>query len=244
MQLNDDQKLQIEDALSTAGYSLGRQQLTQFVFNIGTSINAHLDAENDGSPEVKKDLARLWRLAQEDDPPVGQIRAAIEKLSKGAFEFIDQRLSAGVFLPGVTDFRRWARSAEASDLVIAARTLSSYGASWQEGRSRGSGKRSGPRLKPLSVVAQRGGRPSNVDKLSLIAFLATDWVSATGKEPKRGRDLAQGFGYLVHAVFGWIDESDQDDDSVHHVLRQYWEAVKEGSIAAGHGPKPKGPKGK
>ena len=166
------------------------------------------------------------QLSQEDDPSVGQIRAAIEKLSNGAAGFIDQRLSAGVFLPGVTDFRIWARSAKASDLLIATRTLSSYGASWQEGRSRGSGKAaSGPRLKPLSVAAQRGGRPSNVDKFGCIA-LATDWVFATGKEPKRGRGIAQGFGYLVHAVFGWIDELDQDDDSVQHALRQYWEAVK------------------
>lgn len=203
------------------------------MFRIETSIAAHLDAEKDGAPEVTKDLARLWRLAQEDDPSVGQIRAAIEKLSKGAVGFIDRRLSAGVFLPGVTDFRGWARSAKASDLLLATRILSSYGASWQVGRSRGSGQRSGPRLKPLSVAAQRGGRPSNVDKFGLIAFLATDWVFATGKEPKRGRGIAQGFGYLVHAVVGWIDELDQDDDSVQHTLRQYWEAVKEGTRAKG-----------
>ena len=112
------------------------------------------------------------------------------------------------------------------------------------GRSRGSGKRSGPRLKSLSVPVQRGGRPSNVDKFGLIAFLAIDWVCATGEEPKRGRDISQGFGYLVHAVFGWIDELDQDDDSVHHALRQYWEAVKEGVTAEGRESEPKGPEGK
>jgi hypothetical protein len=244
MVLNDDQKLQIQEAVLTAGLSLPRQQLTRFVLSVETSIAAHLDAKSGDSPQIKRDLARLWQLAQEDDLPVGQIRAAIEKLSKGALHFIDRRLSAGAFLPGVTDFRKWARSAKASDLVIAARGLSSYGASWQEGRSRGSGKRSSPRLMPLSGARQRGGRPTNVDKFSLISFLALDWVSATGEEPKRGRDVAQGFGYLVHAVFGWVDELDEDDDSVHHALRQYWEAVKEGIAAEGRELKPKGAKGK
>ena len=91
MPLNDDQKLQIQQALITAGYSLLQNQLTQFVLKIETSIAAHLDAENNDAPEVEKNLSHLWQLAQDDDPPVGQIRAAIEKLSKGALGFIDRR---------------------------------------------------------------------------------------------------------------------------------------------------------
>jgi hypothetical protein len=79
---------------------------------------------------------------------------------------------------------------------------------------------------------QRGGRPSNASKLNLIAFLAMDWFQATGNEPKPGRGSNTGFGALVYLVFEWLDLLDQDDasdESGLHVLRQYWEAVEEGT---------------
>jgi hypothetical protein len=229
MRLDDERINQIKDCFVPEGCSLPPEQFVQFVSDIEASIAEYENAESDGSSrEVKKALARLWGLAQEDDPPIGQIRAAIEKLPKGALEFIERRLAAGTFLTSVTDFRQWARAADASDLVVAARRLSAYGASWQTGRSRGSGRRSGPRLEPTVGRAQRGGRPSNASKVNLIALLAMDWLRATGNEPQPGRDIGWGFGYLVHSVFGWINMLDEDDDSAHHALRQYWEAVEEG----------------
>jgi hypothetical protein len=238
MRLTHDEKYQVEDSLNTAGYSLPRQQLVQFVSRIEASIAAYQDAHGGSSTrEATKALTHLWKLtqkydpgkpAQENDKIVDHIREDIKNLPEGALEFVERRLSAGAFLPDVTDFRQWAQSADAPDLVVAARALSAFGASWAPGRSRGSGKRSGPRLEPIIGQAQRGGRPSNSGKFSLIADLAVDWVCVTGEQPKPGRGIETGFGYLAYSVFGWIDHLDEDDDSIHHALRQYWEAVSEG----------------
>jgi hypothetical protein len=241
MPLNDDQKLQIEDALATAGYCLPQQEFARLVSRIETSIAAYECTVGGSSPrEAMNALERLWKLTQkydreeltrEHEPNIDDIRKAIETLPKGALEFIERRPSAAVFLPSGTDFRQWARSADASDLVVSARALSAYGACWQPGRSRGSGKRSGSRLEPIIEQTLRGGRPSNATEIGLIANLATDWLCVTGNEPKPGRDIGTGFGYLLCSVFEWLkmaDEADNSDEDSLHVLRQYWEAVKEG----------------
>jgi hypothetical protein len=237
MPLNDDQKLQIKFALGT---SSSEKKVAQLVSAVEISI-AEYQGANAASftRAAAKALERLWKLAEnydpeklerERDPNVDGIRRAIKALPEGALRFIEQRPSASVFLLGEPDFRQWAQSADDSDLVAATRALSAYGACLGPGRSRGLGKRSGPQLKPVIEQTHRGGRPSNESKFILIALLALDWLHVTGHKPKPGRATNTGFGYLVCSVFEWLkmtDEADHSDEDSLHVLRQYWEVVKE-----------------
>jgi hypothetical protein len=68
MPLNDDQKLQIEDALATAGYCLPQQEFARLVSRIETSIAAYECTVGGSSPrEAMNALERLWKLTQKYD---------------------------------------------------------------------------------------------------------------------------------------------------------------------------------
>ena len=114
--------------------------------------------------------------------------------------------------------------------VTALRRLTSDGARPVKGRSRGSGKRSAPRLEPTimgevrgdGTARHRGGRPRNDRHETLVMRLALGWLNATGESPKPGRSEGTGFGELVHSVFQWLELP----DSAANALRQYWDTVK------------------
>ena len=118
-------------------------------------------------------------------------------------------------------------------LVTALRALLSNGARPVQGRSRGGGKRSGPRWEPVimgevrgaGTLRHRGGRPEEAARRELVMHLALDWLTATGKPPKQGRSDKTGFGDLAHRVFQWLG---LPDGSAAHALRQYWTAVEAG----------------
>lgn len=113
-------------------------------------------------------------------------------------------------------------------LVMALRVLTSSGARPVKGRSRGGGKRSGPRWEPIIMGEVRGagtarhhsGRPTS-DR-TLVMHLALDWLTETGQPPKPGRSDNTGFGDLVHSVFQWLELP----DSATNALRGYWDIVK------------------
>lgn len=115
-------------------------------------------------------------------------------------------------------------------LVTALCALTSNGARPVEGRSRGNGKRSAPRIEPMimgevrgvGTTRHRGGRPRNDRNQMLIMCLALDWLHATGEPPKAGRSGNTGFGDFVHSVFQWLELP----DSAANALRQYWDTVK------------------
>lgn len=117
-------------------------------------------------------------------------------------------------------------------LVTALRALTSNGARPVEGRSRGDGKRSAPRLEPMimgevrgaGATRHRGGRPTNERHKTLVMYLAIDWSNATDELPKSGRSEGTGFGELAHSVFQWLELP----DSAANAFRQYWAAVEVG----------------
>jgi hypothetical protein len=171
-------------------------------------------------------------LSHENDPPVGLLRARTQALPRRAADYIDRRFPV-VFKSlfstraPVTRFQEWAATADAQRLICATRVLSAEGGQWVVGRSRGSGKRSGPRLEP-SIRGQvrgaggirRGGRPDRADLQELIQQLHGDWLHATEALPNAGgRSDQTGFGDLVHSVFQWIGES---EERVTYSLRRYW----------------------
>jgi hypothetical protein len=116
-------------------------------------------------------------------------------------------------------------------LVTTLRVLSSHGARPVEGRSRGGGKRSAPRLEPMimgevrgaGTARHRGGRPTNERDQTLVMHLALDWLTATCKSPKRRRSDKTGFGDLVHSVFQWLSSP---EGTATYALRKYWAAAK------------------
>jgi hypothetical protein len=193
-------------------------------------------------------LRRLWELSHDDDPPIGLLRALLENLPKESREYFGKRaprvilmlfretIAADPFEPSEHTYDRfldWARAAEGPKLVCAIRCLSGEGGRLVQGRSRGPGKRSGPRLGPsimgevrgVGSVHHRGGRPDNAGHRGLVTHLVMDWSRATGEEPKLRRSDHTGFGDLVHCVFEWAG---LPEGRTAHSLRQHWSDVQNG----------------
>lgn len=74
----------------------------------------------------------------------------------------------------------------------------------------GTGTESTPRL-------YANGRPPAHDIGCLILNLAGDWHAATGHSPQSGRSDSNGFGALVHHIFGWLDF-----ETAEPALRRFW----------------------
>jgi len=116
-------------------------------------------------------------------------------------------------------------------LITALRALSSDGGRLVEGRSRGGGRRSGPRqehqimgeIRGAGTTHHHGGRPTNERHQTLVMHLALDWLTAMGEPPEPGRSDGTGFGDLVYSVFQWIS---LPEDSAAYALRKYWEVVQ------------------
>jgi hypothetical protein len=191
--------------------------------------------------EVRDYIRRLWHLANELDPSIGQIRA----LSKSAPDRVARKFDP--FAPrdipqfyGTTGmptaeeqalcsggFRAWAAIAGSEALIWAIRTLPRSSGVVAVRRSRGAGKLSQLYLEPyIDRIARgadsakpSGGRRPYLDfKFLLIGRLATALERATGKFPSPGRSDKTGFGDLVHSVFQWLGMEGQAE----YALRQYW----------------------
>jgi hypothetical protein len=202
-----------------------------------------------GSPgRVPRRVRRHWQLRElshDEDPPIALLRARIQALPREAIESVDRRapiVIARLFQdePAVTEFRKWAISADPAKLLAATRVLSGSAGRFVKGRSRGRGKRSSIRLEPgimgkfrgvpITVEAEsigserhRGGRPRAAAHQHLVMHLAVDWLYATGKTPMPGRSDLTGFGDLVHSVFQWLS---LPEGSATYALRRYWADVE------------------
>jgi hypothetical protein len=232
--LDDEKRARVRDCLAKEGVRLPTDQFKRLMHEIENSIATHLDAEPEGTDRVTDDaLAELWTLSHEDDPSVYLLRAGIRALPRRAADYIDRRFPV-IFNhlfstePPAGGFQEWAATADAQNLVSATQVLSAEGGQWVAGRSRGGGKRSGPKLEP-SIRGQvrgtgsirRGGRPERADLQELILQLYGDWLHATEGLPRaEGRGDHTGFGDLVHSVFQWIGES---EETATYALRRYWE---------------------
>ena len=208
-------------------------------------------ASRDTRRERHDALRALLRLADEDDPPVGMIRALIAKLS--AFDLAEAegrayrlwpRVFPGESLESGFDFATWSQTAKKEKLLKAVRTFFTDGGVVVPGRARPSGKHSKPHLEPLVLGQARGaalvqsateastgctesppsppgGRPRSDAEDDLVMHLALKWHRITGLEVPPGRSDQTPFGSLVHHVFGWLGLGTAEQS-----LRRYWEAMQ------------------
>jgi hypothetical protein len=182
-------------------------------------------------------------LSHDDDPPIAILRARIQALPREAVDYVDRRAPSVIARlfptePPVTGFQQWAGTVDRAMLITATRLLSAEGGRIVEGRSRGAGKRSRPRLEPMimgevrgtGATRRRGGRPANEDRQALVMRLATDWLAATDEVPNAGRGDSAGFADLVYSAFQWLG---LPEGSATHPLRRYWADVKWGRARTG-----------
>jgi hypothetical protein len=239
--LDDDCVQQIRDCLRAENIRLSGDGLFQLISNIESDIAAFCDARSEGTfREAHDQLRYLWEKCLADGASADEIRALIDGLSKRATDYVNRRFPVVMerLSPdrsNAADFKTWARTAQAGDLIRVSRVLAADGAQVVPGRSRGRGKRSASRLSPQimgavrgdpTTGAQRGGRPANNSQIDLVGALALSWYHATDKMPKRGRSGRTGFGALVFLVFEWLGiRDDIGEESGVHALRQYWSLV-------------------
>jgi hypothetical protein len=190
--LDHEQRARVIDCLRGEGLSLLPERLECFIGGIEASMAQFCATPpRTGFRDAHDALRALGTLAQEDDPPIGQLKARLARLPLPAKESIGRRVRTvmrqlrfdlggpGDELPerAFNRFLEWAKTPEAVQLpeppsllpkelaetlailagpepvslpplVTALRVLTSDGARLVEGRSRGSGKRSAPRLEP------------------------------------------------------------------------------------------------
>ena len=189
MVLDDEQKNWLSTCLKKAGYTLGGEPFNKYVIAIEASINAFCAEWEEPKltfREKHDELRELWLLAYDDDPPVAQIRARIQRLSAPAMAEIDRliwQVIPKLFepWPALTrgsspktepfaeevlregGFRAWAAVADGEHLVQAVQLLAGSGAVIVPGKSLGGGKRSRPRIEPF-VMGEARGMPEHKHK--------------------------------------------------------------------------------
>ena len=235
--LDEEQRALVRDCLRKPGLALSSAAFDRFVRAIEETIAGFVKPDAT-LRETHDELRALWFLAHEDDPQIGVLRARARALSKNGIEYINRRFARVVtrLSPGYsTDagFLAWAESADGNDLVRALRVVTAEGGRQVVGRSRGGGKRSGPRLEPVifgevrgaGPDKRKGGRPHEDGRHELVMKLGLDWLHATGQISKRGRSSETAFGALVHSVFRWLEIP---DEAATYALRRYWAEVELG----------------
>jgi hypothetical protein len=192
--------------------------------------------------ETHDALRSIWLLAHEDDPQIGLLRARIKRLPKSAIDYINRRAPRVIpkLFPGEPlqggGFLAWSEKANGGKLIHALRVLSADGGQIVDGRSRGRGKRSAPRVEPVifgearraGTKAHKGGRPSEDTRHELVMNLGLDWIRATDQMPEPGRSSETAFGDLVHGVFQWLDITKDPCEAATYALRRHWEEVRLG----------------
>lgn len=229
VRLDGEQRAQVLDCLAKESITLSRERFDRLIREIERTMTDYQNARPNGTEREADDaLADLWQLSHEDDPSPALLRMRVQALPKAAADYVDRRFRIvfkSLFSAEAPEsqFQQWAATAERESLIVMTQLLSAQGAQWVEGRSRGGGKRSIPRLEPLrrrSGAERKGGRPDKGDLQDLIMQLHVDWLHATEAQPKPGgRGDHTGFGDLVHRVFQWLGIP---DGSATNALRQYW----------------------
>jgi hypothetical protein len=251
--LNDEQRCRVADCVVVKeGLRLQPGHFERLISEVEESIADFLSLRRGTSfRNTHEKLRALFFLSHENEPSDEDLRKAIRTLPRQAAQYIDRRapiVIARLFPdePQVSRFKVWARRAEHRKLVEATRVLTAEGARIVDGRSRGSGRRSGRRIEPIIMGVARGvsakemrahaettnhgdqnekgrlagGRPKNSEQVELVLSLALDWLHASGDKPPAGRSDNKGFGDLIHSVFQWLN---LPDGSAAYALRQYWD---------------------
>jgi len=249
--LGEEERARVRDCLAKAGVSLPARDFYLFVLDIEASIGHFPAAPERSFREAHEALRTLWQCSREHSPLVDKLLALLRALPKEAIEAMSRRARRVIpaLFPGETiedtvfdpperlaaGFLNWTATSEEKKLVTALRVLTSDGGRIIIGRSRGSGKRSRPRLEPTilgevrgaGTSHHRGGPPAEPARRKLVMHLALDWCRATGEAPRPGRSDGSGFGDLVHCVFQWLDLSEDPTEAAGYALRRYWGSVEE-----------------
>jgi len=256
MVLDDEQKNWLSTCLKKAGFSVGGEALDKFVIAVEASINAFRAEREEPKQTFREkhdELRELWLLAVDDDPPVAQIRARIQRLPAPAMAEINRlvwQVIPRLFEPWPAlarggspetepfgeevlregGFRAWANVADGKHLVRAVQLLGGSGAVIVPGRSRGGGKRSRARIEPF-VMGEARGMPERENK--------------GGRPSQLDRQLTL-IGHLAHeweTATGTFPEAGRSDNTgfgelVHSVfqwidepgagyaLRRFWERIR------------------
>jgi hypothetical protein len=260
LRLDKEQLDQLERCLRSAVPSLSTVDFDAFVFRVRRAMCAFLTDKLQyqmTAREMHDAVRDLWILANDPDPAIGLIRRRIRESPEQLIrrlEYLAPQVLPKLYDRGVSSsraigdqssmppadverlheggFRAWAEKADADMLVRAIMALLPVtGVEMVPGRSRGSGKRSSPRIEPCidGIVRGRdnrtpsGGRPSDLDfKLTLIGTLAHAWERFAGAFPSFGRSDGTAFGDLVHSIFQWLEI---EKGGVEHALRQFRNVV-------------------
>jgi hypothetical protein len=229
----------VESIKACLGKRFRADRFDQFVVDIQADIASFSD---ETFREAHDQLSRLWVASVDEDLSPARVRARINRLSRRATEYVDGRFSIVMerlsLNQDAVDFKIWARTANADELIRVSRVLAAEGARAVPGRSRGKGKREASHPSPqiMGVTrgdpasgALRGGRPTNGARIDLVMQLGMSWYHATEEMPN-GRASRSGFRDLVFLVFGWLFMLDDSrDHSGVYALRQYFSLLEEAS---------------
>ena len=240
--LDEEQRAGVRDCLRKANIALSTAVSERLVRDIEDSISRFRGSEpSGGRRNAHNALRAIWLLANDDDPPLGVLRARLKVLPKRAIEYIDRRFPQVIpklfpedpFKNGTT-FLAWTEKASGDHLVKALQVLSADGVQIVAGRSRGKEKRSALRVEPAiggdargaGAKKQKGGRPSEYARHELVINLGLDWLRATKRMPESGRSSETAFGDLVHSVFEWLEVSGDPYEAATYALRWHWEQLE------------------
>jgi hypothetical protein len=257
-ELGEEKRAILRGVLRHAGVEPTKEVVERLIAAIEPLMAAFRLAASQSTRRERHDALRvLVRMADEEDPPVGMIRARIAKLS--TFDLAEaeerayrqwSRVFPGESLESGFDFAAWLQTAKEKKLLEAVRTFFTDGGVVVPGRARPSGKHSKPRLEPLVLGQARGAYSPSRAKTE---------ASATSPEnrppsPGNGRPRADAADDLVmhlamdwHLVTGLEPQPGRSDQSafgdlVHHVfgwlglgtaeqsLRRYWDDVQDAEI--------------
>jgi hypothetical protein len=257
-ELAEEKRAILRGVLCHAGIKPTKEIVERLVNAVQASMATFSQAVPRSTRRERHDALRaLMRMTDEEDPPVGLIRARIAKLSDfdvAEAEERAHRLWSRVF-PGESlksgfDFAAWLQTAKEEKLLGAVRTFFTDGGVVVRGRRRPGGKRSKSRLEHLILGRARGAASQSRAK----AEPPTGCPENQPSSPGGGRPRADAEDDLVmHLALKWQritglgserGRSDQTPfgDLVHRVfgwlglgtaeqsLRRYWDEVQDAEI--------------
>jgi hypothetical protein len=198
--LCEEHRRWLENCLTKANVPL-IEPVDKFLGRIRASINAFLCAERETPLRESHDaLRKLWQLAHDPDPAIGQLRSRLRSLPPRALHYIDgraRRVIPRLFVGNSCEngLIAWADVASGDMLVRAVRVLSAEGGRPIPGRLRAKGKRSTAHLEPVIFGQARGALGAK----------------PKGGRPQSGRSDGTGFGQMVHLVFDWLQEAGAEE---------------------------------
>jgi hypothetical protein len=213
--------LLVRDALRSAGV-LNNARATKLSAAVSITISLWRAEKSDAVPSrvQHNHLKEIWKMLQENDPPIGQIRLRFQSLPYASRFYLRRRASR--LWPKAFDFRSdcdpftYIEHMGKRQLLRRLPRLIAEGEFHKQGATH--------EFEPTIMGVTRGfddgpkgGRPRGDDELRLITYLALDWLYATGQPPARGRNTEKGFGELVRRVFEEVTDLKADQ-----ALRRYW----------------------